>query len=129
MSEGSKEKQVGQDEKSGGSQRESWFGSKGLLPGLLLITLGAIFLLNNLTGFYLGNWWALFILIPAVNNFSSGLQIFRQSGHFGRKVRSRFFSAFFLTLLSIAFFLDLDFSLLWPAFLILAGLGVLVGAL
>jgi len=102
--------------------------SGSLLPGLLLVALGTIFLLSNLTSFRLDNWWALFILIPAVQNFSSGLKQYRHSANFDRHVRARFFLAFFFTLLSLAFFLSLDFGLIWPAFLILAGLGILAGA-
>lgn len=107
----------------------SWAGSGSLLPGLVLITLGVIFLLNKLTGFELDNWWALFILIPAVNNLSSALAIYRKSGQFGRGVRSRLFFALFFTLLAAVFLINLNFELIWPAFLILAGIGVLFGAL
>lgn len=104
-------------------------GPRSVLPGLLLIALGIFFLANQFTDFQLDNWWALFILIPAVNNFSSALGSFRQSGRFGRRERSGFFWALFFTLLSAAFIFNLDFALIWPAFLILAGFGVLLGAL
>ena len=126
MGESQKDEQVEEDAKH--ESARPWSNSRTLLPGLVLIALGTIFLLSNLTGFRLDNWWALFILIPAVNNFSSGLEKYRQSGNFNRKVRGHFFSAFFFVLLSLAFFISLDFGLIWPAFLILAGLGILAGA-
>ena len=56
----------------------SWQGS--LLPGLFLIGLGTFFLINNFTDFQLDNWWALFILIPAVSNFSEAIAAMRQDG-------------------------------------------------
>jgi len=107
----------------------TWLGSQTLLPGLVLIALGIIFLLSNLAGIRLTNWWAVFILIPAFNSFSIGLAMYRHSGKFGRRVRGRFFSAFFFVLLSLAFFINADFSIIWPVFLILGGLRFLLGAL
>ena len=38
---------------------------------VVLIVLGLVFLVQNLTGFTLDNWWALFILIPAVAAFAN----------------------------------------------------------
>ena len=107
-------------------------GNKGfsgsILPGLLLIFIGFVFLLTNLTGFRLDNWWAVFILIPAFNNFSTGLAKYRDRGVLDQAVRGSLFSALFFVLLSIAFLIDLDFGVIWPVFIILAGLGILVRA-
>ncbi len=102
--------------------------SGSLMPGFFLILLGLFFLANNLTGFYLDNWWALFILIPAINNFSEALRLFRRDGNLGRRSRGHFFWSIFFVMLSAAFLLNLDFGLFWPVFLIFAGLGVLFGA-
>lgn len=40
----------------------------GVLPGIILVTLGTIFLLNNygLTNFDIGKLWPLFLIIPGV---------------------------------------------------------------
>jgi hypothetical protein len=103
-------------------------GSASLMQGLFLIVLGLFFLANNFTNFYLDNWWALFILIPAVNNFSEAVRRLRKDGNLSRKVRGHFFWSIFFVMLSAAFLLNLDFGLFWPAFLIFAGLGVLLGA-
>ena len=103
--------------------------SRSIMPGVMLITLGLIFLANNLTGFELENWWALFILIPGISNFAEGVRAYRRDGEFSRKARGYFFGSLFMILLSAAFLFGLNFGTIWPAFLILGGLGILLGAL
>lgn len=99
------------------------------MPGLLLILIGAFFLLRNFTGYELENWWAVFILIPAISNFSGAYETYREAGSFNRAARLQLFWGFFFTLLSGSFLLAVDFGLIWPAFLILGGLAMLLGAL
>ena len=98
-----------------------------LLPGFFLILLGLYFLARNITGFYLDNWWALFILIPAVNNFSNAMSAMRRDGNLSRSARGYFFRSLIFVLLVAAFLLSIEFGLIWPIFIILAGLGVLLG--
>lgn len=112
--------------------RRNWMWPRGqglqpLIPGIVLILLGVIFLLQNVYGLELENWWAVFILFPALGNFVSVYEHYRRSGTFDRPARVRLFWGLFFTLLATAFFLDLDWGLLWPAFLILGGLGLLLG--
>ena len=99
------------------------------MPGVFLIVLGLFFLAKNLTGFYLDNWWAIFILIPAADNFSRGITSLRREGKLSRSARKHFFWSLFFVLLSAAFLISLNFGILWPVFIILAGIGVLFGAL
>jgi len=101
----------------------------GWIPGLRLILIGAFFLLRNFTGYQLENWWALFILIPALGNFTGAVERFQTSGAFDRQARNQLFWGIFFSLLSASFLLAVDFGLIWPAFLILGGLGMLLGAL
>jgi hypothetical protein len=103
-------------------------GRSPWMPGLLLILIGGFFLLRNFTGYQLENWWALFLLIPAVGNFSGAYESFRSSG-FNRHTRNQLFWGFFFTLLSGSLLLAVDLGLIWPVFLILGGLGMLLGAL
>jgi hypothetical protein len=116
------------DMKSNGESGHGWHGGQTWLPGIVLIMIGTVFLLRNVAGFDLDNWWALFILFPALSNLSSAYSHYR-SGGFTREARSHLFWGFFMILLATSFLLELDFGLLWPAFLILGGLGILLGAL
>jgi hypothetical protein len=99
------------------------------MPGVVLILIGAIFLLRNFYHYELNNWWALFILFPAMSSFLRAYEQYQDSGRIGRGVRARLFWGLLLTALAVSFLLGLDFGLLWPAFLILGGLGILLGAL
>lgn len=98
----------------------------------VLIALGVIFLLRNagVSLPVLDNWWALFILIPAVTSFSRAARIYQRNGHrVDRGVRSALFGGFVLTLVSLAFLLSAQWRIIWPIFLILAGLSALITAI
>lgn len=104
-----------------------WHGGQSWLPGVVLILMGGIFLLRNYTDFDFENWWALFILFPAISNLSTAYANYRSSG-MNRSVRAHAFWGLFFVLLSMSFLFGLEFGALWPAFLILGGLGMLLGA-
>jgi hypothetical protein len=127
MTDELKENQKTHEDEGTSSSKRSYSGS--LMPGLFLIVLGLVFLANNLTGFYLDNWWALFILFPAANNFNDAIRFMRRDGGVSRKARGQFFWSFFFVLLSAAFLLGISVGQYWPVFLILAGIGILIGAL
>lgn len=93
-------------------------------PGLILIGLGLIFLLNNVTDMHIDNWWAMFILIPAFGSFSKGFNTMRKEGELTREAWGGFFGGFLFSLVAAAFLFELDWSLIWPALLILGGLGL-----
>jgi hypothetical protein len=98
------------------------------VPGLVLIGLGAIFLLNNLTGFELHNWWALFILIPAFGTFARAWDLHQHGASFDRQMRGVLFGGVILTSLAAVFLFDLSWTIFGPVLLILLGGGMLVSA-
>lgn len=112
---------------SGNSRPEknhpAWIG------GAILILLGLIFLVQNLTGFSLSNWWALFILIPAVNAFGHAYNNYKSDGRFSGPVRGSLFGGLALTFVAFVFLFNLNFGTLWPVLLILGGAGLLINAL
>jgi hypothetical protein len=93
-----------------------------------LILLGAIFLLRDYAGVEIGNWWALFILIPAGASLARAWTGW-QSGTHPSAVSGALIGG--LAMLSVAaiFLLDLEWSKGWPIFLILGGIGALVPSL
>jgi hypothetical protein len=112
------------------SRREWRSGSGGWIGGIMLISLGILFLLQNLGWFYLENWWALFILIPAFGAFGTAWTLYRSSGNrFPVAARGSLISGTLLTLLALTFLLGLDFAVIWPFFLILGGLAILATTL
>ena len=111
------------------ARRSQWHeGRHTWMPGLVLILIGAVFLLRNYFGFPLNNWWALFILFPALGAFFRAYELYQSSGQLDRRVTGRIFAGLIFTMLSVALLFSLDFGLLWPVFLILAGLALLLGA-
>ena len=92
--------------------------------GAILILIGAIFLLRNITGgLFFENWWALFILIPALVMGASAYRMYEQKGQrIDRDVIATGTAALFPLLVAVIFLLDLDWGAVWPLFLILAGL-------
>lgn len=101
--------------------------NRNWVAGVVLITIGLFFLVSNLTGFTIDNWWALFILIPAISNFSRAWQSYQNDGRFSRAVRGSLTGGLILTLIASAFLFNLDWGLIWPLFLIIGGLAALLG--
>jgi hypothetical protein len=102
----------------------AWWG------GAILILLGIIFLLQNFGALALENWWALFILIPAIGAFGAAWRSFQAAG--GRltvPARGSLLGGLALAAISFAFFFNLDGRIFWPVLVILAGLGVILNAL
>ena len=98
------------------------------VTGLVFICLGVLFLLQNMGMLTLmQNWWALFILIPAVGAFANAWRAFRKAdGRLTRAARGSIVGGLVLTLVAAAFLFSLDWAILGPILIILAGIGVLV---
>ena len=93
-----------------------------------LILLGSIFLLRNYAGIEIGNWWALFILIPASGSLATAWNGWRSGLHPSAVAGSLVAGLVMLSVAAI-FLLDLQWSQVWPIFLILGGIGTLVPSL
>jgi hypothetical protein len=104
--------------------RAPWLG------GVILIGLGIIFLLQNFGAPVLNNWWALFILIPAVGAFGNAWRDYQNAG--GRLTPSARWSmivGLILTMVTAVFLFNLDWGLIGPVLIILAGIGLLLNTL
>jgi hypothetical protein len=101
----------------------------GWIAGGALILLGIIFMAQNLGAFYLQNWWALFILIPAVASFAAAWNSYHANGRLTASGRGSLVVGGILVLLAAALLFGLDFGLLWPVILIVGGVVVLLNAL
>lgn len=95
---------------------------------VVLIGLGVIFLVQNYTGAELGNWWALFILIPATGALAAAWAAWR-SGMHPAAVSGPLVGGLAMLTVAAIFLLELQWSRVWPVFLILAGIGALVPSL
>ena len=102
------------------------------VAGVILIVLGIAFLFQNTGNFTipLRNWWALFILIPAIGAFERAWQMYRDAGnHLTAQTRSSLLVGLVLTLVTAAFLFNINWTFFGPALIILAGLGILINAI
>lgn len=103
-------------------------GGLGWIAGALLIAIGVLLLLQT-SGLLppLTNWWALFLLLPAVGCFSAALGVYRRDGSrrtgesLGLLVAGLLFTG-----LAAVFFFELNIAIYGPIFMIVAGLLLLL---
>lgn len=99
------------------------------VTGLILIALGGLFLMRN-TGTFdipLQNWWALFILIPAIGAFDTGLRMYRSAGNrLTAPARGSLLVGLVLTFVAASFLFGLDWTYFGPVLIILVGAGILI---
>lgn len=93
--------------------------------GVGLIALGVLFLVQNYLGYELHNWWALFILIPAIGSFGAAYSVWREHGSTTAAAGSLTMGILFTAVAAI-FLLSLPWGRVWPVFIILAGVGMLI---
>ncbi len=101
----------------------------GWIAGGVLLMMGLLLLVSNLTGAPFNNWWALFILIPALGSLYTGLKHYSEAGAFTEAARKPITGGLILLMISVIFLFNLDWSTLWPFFLIVAGGMMLVTAI
>jgi hypothetical protein len=100
------------------------------IVGGVLILIGVVFLLRTVTGLELHNWWALFILIPALGSLVAAWQQFVRNGRqFTAASRGPLIGGLVLLALAAIFLFQIDWAIAWPFILIIAGAGVLLSAL
>jgi len=107
--------------------------SSNLWLGLIFVFGGIALILNqlNLLPFEL-NWWALFILLPAAGMLNGAYNRFRSHGNaFSMDVAFTALIGLFLVALSFSLLVgaawNINWSLFWPAIIILIGLGMIFG--
>jgi hypothetical protein len=116
-----KENAAGNGSESRQRDNNSW------VVGVVLIALGGLFLLSNfLPGFNLTNWWAVFILIPALFSLNRAWQSYRRNGRLTRGGRSSLIGGLLILTVALIFLLGLNWGVVWPVFIIIAGLGILL---
>lgn len=101
----------------------------GWTTGILLILIGVIFFIQNLTAVPFHNWWAVFILIPAVSSFSRAWEIYQAQGNqLTRGVTRSIFTGLLFVTITVVFLFSLDWNLIVPLLLILLGVSGLLSA-
>jgi hypothetical protein len=108
----------------------SWTDSSQsrLIGALVLIGLGVFFLLQQ-SGVITADfaWWSFFIIIPGVVLLASGLMAYSRAGYLSSQVRGQITGGVMATLVGAIFLFDLDWGKIWPVFLIVPGIFMLLG--
>lgn len=101
-----------------------------VIPALLVIGIGAFFLLGNLgIDFALfddANWWAWFILIGAAWPLFDAVERYRSTGTVDGEVLRSLLTAAVIVMVALMFILELSWQRWWPIFIIYGGLCMLV---
>lgn len=101
--------------------RDNW------IAGLMITGVGVILLMQTLGIYTLRNWWALFILLPAIGAFTAAWKAYRSAdGHLTLASRGALIGGLFLTTIAVAFMFNLNLTIVGPLLLILAGLGLIL---
>ena len=108
---------------------EAEHGQNRWLGGVVLIAVGLFFLLGNIFSLtFAGNWWAVFILIPAFYNLQRAWRAYQQAGYLSDKARGSLIGGLLIGAVAVIFLFGLSFGDWWPVFLIIVGVGALLRA-
>lgn len=99
-----------------------------LVLGIGIIVLGMVFLLMNMGVVDLGHrWWALFFLIPISFLLTDVLRRRKASEQtLPGEARGSLIGLVILIVLMFIFLLDLNWGMIWPVFIIIAGLSLIL---
>jgi hypothetical protein len=98
--------------------------------GIVMIVLGVVFMLQNMGQKipFGDNWWAVFILIPALGAFGTAYNLYQRAGRLDSAARASLFGGIMLTTVAAVFFFGLSWLYIGPALIILAGLALLINS-
>ncbi len=96
---------------------------------IILIFIGLIFLINRLGFVEFQNWWAFFILIPAISSTSTLINNLRQGANPLKSIGEGVIGIFFPVVIAGIFLFNLSWVKLWPLFIIIAGFSMLITGL
>src|SRR5690606_32875372 len=100
---GLKESELGSangEAKGTGKMAEGNNHCMGWVPGMMLIGIGAFFLLRNFTDFRLDNWCALFSLIPAFGSLGNFVRTYRHECRLSGEARGSLNGRLILTFIA-----------------------------
>jgi hypothetical protein len=99
----------------------------GWILGVVLIALGGVFLLQNAgLPVLVGNWWALFILIPAIGAFAGAWSLYQQNAGFTPAVVGLIIGGLMPLTIALIFLFNFSFGAAWPVLLVVLGAGMLL---
>lgn len=92
---------------------------------VMLISLGGLLILRDFTMVGFRNWWALFILLGTLGCYWSAYAAYRAAGRVNWGVITLIYSGIFPLAVAVIFLFEMSWSIWWPLFVLLPGLGLL----
>ncbi len=92
---------------------------------VMLIGLGGLMILRDLTVIGFRNWWALFILLGTLGCYWSAFAAYRAAGRVNWGVITLIYAGVFPLAVAVIFLFEMSWSIWWPLFVLLPGLGLL----
>ncbi len=99
---------------------------KSITGAVILILIGVVFLVKRLGLVDIENWWALFILIPAISSLSTLIQDLRRGISITAVIAQGILGALFPAAIAAMLLFNLSWVKFWPIFIILAGFSMLL---
>ncbi len=99
---------------------------KSITGAIILILIGVVFLIKRLGIVEIENWWALFILIPAISSLSNLIQDVRRGISISAVIAQGILGALFPAAIAAMLLFNLSWVKFWPIFIILAGFSMLL---
>jgi len=104
------------------SQGSTW------IVGIILIFLGGLFLMRT-TGTFnipLTNWWALFILIPAIGALSAAWRTYQTEGRLTGPARGSLLVGLVLCFITFMFLFEVSWTYVGPILVIAVGVAIIL---
>lgn len=95
--------------------------ASSLTGAIILIVIGIFLILQRLGISGFKNWWAIFILIPAISSTGNLIREILNGEGFHFAMASTILGILFPAVVALIFLFGLDWNLYWPVFIILAG--------
>jgi O-antigen/teichoic acid export membrane protein len=112
------------------THRDEGHAVSAITWGIAIVLAGVALILWTTGALRLGNWWAVFIFIPAIGTFVEAIQRYRRAGNrFTRSAASALTGSLFLAAVAVMFLFALDWSKYWGVFIVLAGVSVILSAI
>ncbi len=98
-----------------------------LTGGFIMVGLGTVFLLQAF-GIISNDfpWWSFFIIVPGIGLLFGAFVNFMQYG-LDNRVKGQAFGSIMTLLVGLIFLFELDWGKVWPLFLIVPGIAMLLG--
>lgn len=109
-------------------QHEQGQNSNVIMAGIFIVV-GAVLIINNVTGFGFNNWWVLFMLIPLAAFVRNIYADYQAHGRVTATSTGSIIATMAILLTAATFLFEaITWGMIWPVGLIFAGIAMFLGS-